>query len=90
MYNDASYSWIRFTANGKDWDLTPTLTSPTVTSGTFSDSLTGTVTQGQSSTAITSGAIQGKFYGNQAQAVGGTFNATTGTSTAFGVYKAAR
>lgn len=90
LYNDASYSWIRFSANGKDWDLAPTLTAPTVTSGAFSDSLTGTVTQGQSSTAITSGAIQGKFYGNQAQAVGGTFNATTGTSTAFGVYKAVR
>lgn len=90
LYNDPSYSWIRFSANGKDWNLAPTLNSPTVTYGEFSDSLTGTVTQGQSSTAITSGAIQGKFYGTNAEAVGGTFNATTGTSTAFGVYKATK
>jgi hypothetical protein len=90
LYNDASYSWIRFTANGKQWDLTPTLNSPTVTYGEFSDSLTGTVTQGQTPTAITSGAIQGKFYGSHAEAVGGTFKATSGTSTASGVYKAVR
>lgn len=86
LFNDPSYSWIRFSANGKDWDLAPTLNTPTITDGKFSDSLSGTV----SSIPITSGAIQGKFYGNQAQAVGGTFNATTGTSTAFGVYKAVR
>lgn len=86
LFSGANYSWIRFTANGKDWDLAPTLNTPTITDGKFSDSLTGTVL----STPITSGAIQGKFYGNQAQAVGGTFNATTGTSTAVGVYKAVR
>lgn len=89
LYNDPNYSWIRFTANDKQWDLKPTLTTPTVTNGTFSDGLTGTVT----STAVvpvTTGNIQGKFYGAQAQAVGGTFNAATSTAIAVGVFKAIR
>lgn len=89
LYNDASYSWIRFSANGKQWDLKPTLTTPTVTSGTFSDGLTGTVTSGLVA-PVTSGAIKGKFYGDEAQAVGGTFTAATAASKAVGVFKAVK
>lgn len=89
LYSDPSFSWIRFSANGKQWDLKPTLTTPTVTNGTFSDGLTGTVTA-ELAVPVTTGAIQGKFYGNQAQAVGGTFNAATATATAIGVFKAVR
>lgn len=90
IYNDLSYSWIKFEANGKQWELKPTLSTPTVTGGTFGDTLSGTVTQGGTPTTITSGAMKGKFYGNQAQAIGGTFNANTATSTALGVFKAVR
>jgi len=84
-----SASFINFIANGKQWNLQPTLTTPTVTNGTFSGGLTGTVTT-TSSTPVTSGAIQGQFYGDQAQAVGGTFNAATSTAAAVGVFKATR
>ena len=89
IYHDSSYSWIKFSANDKLWNLKPTLTTPTVTNGTFSDGLTGTVT-GELAIPVTAGAIKGKFYGDQAQAVGGTFNAATATATAVGVFKAVR
>ena len=85
LYSDPAYSWIRFSANGKQWDLQPTLTTPTVTNGAFSDGLTGTVA---GATPVTSGAIKGKFYGNAAQAVGGTFTAATAASKVVGVFKA--
>lgn len=89
IYNDSSYSWIKFSANDKLWNLKPTLTTPTVTNGVFSDGLTGTVTT-ELAVPVTAGAIKGKFYGDQAQAVGGTFNAATATATAVGVFKAVR
>ncbi len=87
IFNDSSYSWIRFTANNQQWDLRPALIVPTVTNGIFNDGLMGTVA---STTSVTSGAIQGKFYGDQAQAVGGTFNAATAAAKAVGVFKAVR
>lgn len=40
--------------------------------------------------ALSTSSIKGTFYGSNAEAVGGTFKATSGTSTASGVYKAAK
>ncbi len=34
--------------------------------------------------------VQGVFYGNEAQAIGGTFNATGDSQKAIGVFKATR
>lgn len=40
--------------------------------------------------ALSTSSIKGTFYGSNAEAVGGTFKATSGTSTASGVYKAVK
>ena len=81
-----SNSFIQFTANGKYWSLVPTITTPTVTAGTFKDTLTGSA----SSLGAATGTINGQFYGAPAQAVGGTFQATAGSANAYGVFKAVR
>jgi len=75
---DNSDSWIKFKANGQSWELTPTAS---FSGGSFTGSVGGS--------GIT-GAIKGQFFGTEAQAVGGTFNATDGTNKALGVFKAVR
>lgn len=79
-------SHINFTANNKLWSLSP---SGGGTGGTFSGTLSNTATM-DSSLGTATGSIKGQFFGNQAQAVGGTFNATTTNAHAIGVFKVVR
>lgn len=81
-----SNSFIQFTANEKYWSLVPTIATPTVTTGIFNDTLTGSA----SSLGAATGTLNGQFYGTSAQAVGGTFQATAGSASAYGIFKAVR
>ena len=81
-----SSSYIRFRANSQQWDIAPTAESPCVSAGKFSDTLEKGTTQ--DAVNIDSGEIEGEFFGNKAQAVGGTFKATSGNMHAIGVFKA--
>jgi len=81
---DPVYSTIGFTANGNTWMLSPNTAA--VSNGKFSTSLSGD----GSSTSLPSGTIAGQFFGNSAQAVGGTFKADAESKQAIGVFKAVR
>jgi hypothetical protein len=53
------------------------------------DSITGTTTNTDgTSAAITSGTVDGNFYGKNAESIGGTVQLKTGTDTMTGVFKA--
>jgi hypothetical protein len=68
------------------WNIRP---SGSVSGGTFSiDSATVTVDDLTTNNGTTS--LKGSFYGDSAQAVGGTFKSTVGANTATGVFKAVR
>jgi len=79
-------SYIRFQANAQNWDIAPTEESPYVYNGSFSDTIQKGTTQ--DAVDISSGKIEGEFFGDKAQAVGGTFKATSGDMHAIGVFKA--
>jgi hypothetical protein len=66
------------------WTLSPNIAA--VSSGKFSTTLTGD----GSSTGSPTGTIAGQFFGNSAQAVGGTFKADALSKQAIGVFKAVR
>jgi len=80
-------SYIKFTANSENWELKD-FGSGSVNSGKFSD--TGSVYIGNDSISNSESAFQGRFYGDEAQAVGGAFNATANGEKAIGVFKATR
>jgi len=82
---DAS-SYIRFSALGETWDIKPT--QSVVSSTGFSASALQGLNSGN--VQITSGSINGKFFGTNAEAVGGAFNASSPTQVATGVFKAVR
>ena len=71
------------TASGKEWRAD--IDSGTVTGTTFSST---NITDDGSTNAVTSGRVDGAFYGDNADAVGGAFNLGNGTDTATGVFKA--
>jgi hypothetical protein len=81
---DSGSSTIGFTANSQTWTLAPNTVA--VSSGKFSTSLTGDGSALDSPT----GTIAGQFFGNSAQAVGGTFKADALSKQAIGVFKAVR
>lgn len=83
--NSASY--ITFTSNGGDsWTLKPT-SSQVSTTGFHSSMASGT---NGGSMNVTSGWMYGKFFGSDAQAVGGMFSASANSAQAVGVFKAVR
>lgn len=85
---NTAQSWLKFTADSKLWHLVPSATSvsgngfaTTITQGDTMDGSLGSVT----------GQLQGKFYGVQAQAIGGTFEAQSDQNIrAIGVFKGLR
>lgn len=84
-------SYIRFNSDSTVWDLAPTgaLTLTPQTSKFFTSLTTGTT---NGAVSITTASINGKFFGSNAQAVGGILNATAESNTkkAVGVFKAVR
>ena len=86
---DGANSWIKFTANSKLWHL-----QPDTVGGTAGDFAGNLITGGDMNgglSGVTSGVTKGKFYGDAAQALGGTFKASTGSgASALGVFKAVR
>ena len=86
---DSANSYIRFSSASTVWDLKPTLNQAVATSGFFAHMTTGNT---QNAVNVYSASIDGKFFGSDAQAVGGTLNATadSGTKKAVGVFKAVR
>ena len=76
---------IKFdTKSGQSWNTSFT---GTTSGSTFSsNSVSGTA----GTSSVTKGSVDGQFYGDKAESVGGTFSATTGTDTANGVFKASK
>ena len=86
-----SSSYIRFTANNVQWDLAAANGSSFIDNQ--AKSFYTPVSTGSSPSAVSlfSGEIKGKFFGSSAQAVGGTFQATsTDDQKAIGAFKAVR
>ena len=76
------------TASGQTWDTT---FKGSTTENTFqSNSVAGNVRTDSSAAAIEGGNVQGQFYGDDAQAVGGTFVLQGGKDVATGVFKATK
>lgn len=77
----------------QSWEILPT---GAVTSSSFTVTNTNSVKvntilqDGTAGTSPSASVINGKFFGNTAQAVGGTFIAETQTHTAVGVFKAVK
>ncbi len=72
------------TASGEEWRTN--IGTGTVTDNSFkSSSVSGSGSNGR---AVTSGSVDGSFYGDNANQVGGNFNMATGGHTAEGVFKA--
>ena len=76
----SSDSYLRFaTATGPEWNVSVNGGVVEALSGGFSATLDGGA-----------GSAKGKFYGAEANAIGGTFNVTRGNQEATGVFKAPR
>ena len=76
----SSDSYLRFaTATGPEWNVSVNGGVVEALSGGFSATLDGGA-----------GSAKGKFYGTEANAIGGTFNVTRGNQEATGVFKAPR
>ena len=74
------------TTSGQTWDTT---FKGSTTKNTFqSNSVAGSVINSNSAAAIVGGDVQGQFYGDNTQAVGGTFVLQGGKDVATGVFKA--
>lgn len=84
-----SSSYIQFQTNGTTpevWKLDNL--GGCLGTGTFTATSNVTINNGQPMSEA--GNIHGDFYGNQAQALGGSFKAAVDTKTAIGVFKAVR
>jgi len=78
---------IKFdTQAGQSWDSNFEGT----TSGSSFTTSGGSVAGSGAGNDITSGSVDGKFYGDDAQAIGGTFDLKTDADTANGVFKATK
>ena len=85
---NSSYITFQTTASTPQrWFITP---SGSMTNGNFSFQNNGNVAINGVTNTSSSSALHGQFYGTSAQAVGGTFSATSGSNTATGVFKAIR
>lgn len=73
------------TQSGQTWDSS---FSGSTSGNSFSATSISGGTNGQKN--LTSGAVDGNFYGTDAQAVGGTFQLSTDQDTATGVFKATK
>jgi hypothetical protein len=79
-----SFATISTSPSNRNWVLSPGTASISI--GKFTGTLTGT---GGVDT-VTTGAINGQFFGANAEGVGGTLKAIAGSSTALGVFKAVK
>lgn len=85
---NSSYITFQTTASTPQrWFISP---SGSMTNGNFSLQNNGNVAINGVTNTSSSSALHGQFYGTYAQAVGGTFSATSGSNTATGVFKAVR
>jgi len=86
----ASTSYIKFQtsqAMPQSWQINP---SGCVEGGSFFITNTGSVAINNATNGDSYSTIKGQFYGSSAQAVGGTFSATSGANKATGVFKAVK
>lgn len=90
--NTLENSSVKFeTEAGQKWDATVNKTENAVTGNSFQTSnIEGSVIDGNTASSIDSGNIEGKFYGDEAQAIGGTIKLDAGANTANGVFKATK
>jgi len=85
-------SYIKFQTEQttpQSWNIGVSATIPS-DGTTFSATNSDTVKINNALQAGSSSTVTGQFYGTSAEAVGGTFKATAGTSTASGVFKAVK
>jgi len=83
-------SYIQFKTDQttpQTWKISP---SGTIEGGSFNLQQEANVAINGTTTNASLSTIRGQFYGNSAQAVGGTFSATSGINTATGVFKAVK
>ena len=86
---NTSYIKFQTTDTQKVWQINPSGLIPT--DGTqFSVTNANTLKVNDIIQNSSTSVVNGKFYGDVAQAIGGTFNAATSTATAVGVFKAVR